>query len=157
MLRDRDEAKDVIQEVFTRFWYKRSTIDLTGSLKSYLYKAVTNRIRDIILHEKVVKRHEESLQSFIDKGEFITDNWIRERELIALIEQEVSKLPLKMREVFELSRSQNKSYSEIASELQISENTVKKHISKALKKLRPKLIGGITFPFALLIEFFASK
>jgi len=48
-------------------------------------------------------------------------------------------LPPQCRKVFELSRMEQLSYSEIASQLNISTNTVENHISKALKLLRIEL------------------
>jgi len=139
MLRDRDEAQDVIQEVFTRLWSKGETLVLSTSLSSYLYTAVRNKILDIFSHDKLVARHQQSLQAFIDKGEFITDNLIREKELASIIEREIADLPPKMREVFELSRKGHLSYAEIAEDLDIAENTVRKQISKAIARLKPRL------------------
>lgn len=139
MLSDRDEAQDVIQELFAKLWYKRDSINLNISLSSYLYTAVRNKILDQFAHEKVVVRYEKSLQDFINKGEHTTENLVRERELSAIIEREVSQLPPKMREVFELSRKSHLSYSQISEKLDVSENTVRKHITKALKRLRPRL------------------
>ena len=139
MLRDRDEAQDVIQEVFTRLWSKGETLVLSTSLSSYLYTAVRNKILDIFSHDKLVARHQQSLQAFIDIGEFITDNLIREKELASIIEREIADLPPKMREVFELSRKGHLSYAEIAEDLDIAENTVRKQISKAIARLKPRL------------------
>jgi RNA polymerase sigma-70 factor, ECF subfamily len=147
MLKDRDEAQDVIQEVFTKLWHKGDTLVLSTSLSSYLYTAVRNRILDIFSHEKLVAKHQESLQAFIDKGEFITDNLIREKELASVIEREIAELPPKMREVFELSRKGHLSYAEIAEDLNIAENTVRKQISKALKRLKPRLADFLLVVF----------
>lgn len=149
MLGDREKAQDVIQELFAKLWYKRDDLNPGLLLSSYLYTSVRNRILDHISHEKVVARYQESLQDFIDKGEFQTDNFIRERELSVIIEKEISKLPTKMREVFELSRKGNLSYNQIADKLEVSENTVRKHITKAIKRLRVRLdyVLFLIFPF----------
>lgn len=139
MIKDRDEAQDIVQELFTKLWNKRETISINTTLSAYLYTAVRNRILDIFSHEKVVAIHQQSLQDFINQGEYQIDNYIREKELALIIESEISSLPPKMREVFELSRKANLSYLQIADQLDISENTVRKHITKALKRLRSKL------------------
>jgi RNA polymerase sigma-70 factor (ECF subfamily) len=60
-----------------------------------------------------------------------------------LIEKEIAALPPKMREVFELSRKANLNYREISEKLNISDNTVKKQMSNALKILRSRL--GVLF------------
>ncbi|WP_017257165.1 RNA polymerase sigma-70 factor [Pedobacter arcticus] len=139
MIKDRDEAQDVVQELFTKLWNKRETISINTTLSAYLYTAVRNRILDIFSHEKVVAIHQQSLQIFIKQGEYQIDNYIREKELALIIESEIATLPPKMREVFELSRKAHLSYLQIADQLNISENTVRKHITKALKRLRSKL------------------
>jgi len=159
MLKDRDAAKDATQEVFAKFWSKRETLVLTNSLSSYLYTAIRNTVLDIISHEKVANRYQQSLEVFIGQGEFITDNWIREKELIALIEKEIARLPPKMRVVFELSRKEHLSYAQISEELDVSENTVRKHITKALKKLRGKLKAIVVgLPLLLqLVELIKNK
>jgi predicted DNA-binding protein YlxM (UPF0122 family) len=51
------------------------------------------------------------------------------------------------REVFKMSRFEEKSYSEIASELKISTKTVENHISRALKQLRPFLTSILIILF----------
>ena len=56
-----------------------------------------------------------------------------------MIEREISALPSKMREIFELSRRDYLSYKQIAVKLQISEQTVRMHVKKALRILRPRL------------------
>ncbi|CAG5072711.1 ECF RNA polymerase sigma factor SigW [Dyadobacter sp. CECT 9623] len=139
MLGDQEEAKDILQELFTTLWLNRKEIKPHTSFSSYLYKALRNRIFDVISHKKVEQKYISSLAAFIEQGECITDQQIREKELTVLIEQEVSLLPPKMREVFEMSRNTDLSYKEIAQELHISDKTVKKQVSNALHILRQKL------------------
>ena len=149
MLGDEEEAKDVLQELFTTLWGHRKEIKITSSFSAYLYKSVRNRIFDIIAHRKVEQRYVSSLASFIENGECVTDNQLREKELTVMIEKEVSLLPPKMRQVFELSRNENLSYKEIADELKISDKTVKKQVSNALNILRQKL------DIAFIVTFFS--
>jgi RNA polymerase sigma-70 factor (ECF subfamily) len=75
--------------------------------------------------------------------------------LVELIEKEVAALPAKMRIVFELSRKANLTHREIAGQLDISEETVKKHIHHALKQLRVKL--GILVYLYLSLHYFGNK
>ncbi|WP_316817230.1 RNA polymerase sigma-70 factor [Pedobacter nyackensis] len=146
MLRDDDEATDVVQEVFATFWSKSAELIFTVSLSSYLYSATRNKIIDLVNRNKLKTNYLVSLQAFIDKGEFITDNAVREHELSNQIESEIARLPKKMRQIFELSRKQNLSYKQIADEIEISEGTVKKQISNAIKILKIKL-GSLYFLF----------
>lgn len=150
MLKDRDEAKDVLQELFTNLWVNRESIHVQSNLSGYLYTGVRNRVLTMIAHRQVESKYISSLGDFINKGEFITDHRVRERQLAELIEKEIDALPGKMREVFRLSRISNLSHKEIAEELSISEQTVRTQVRNALRLLRVKL--GLLTLFSVLLN-----
>jgi RNA polymerase sigma-70 factor (ECF subfamily) len=80
-----------------------------------------------------------------------TADWLHEKELRQLLEKTVSQLPEKCRIVFLLSRDENKTYAEIAAELNISQKTVEAHMSKALRELRETLaVSAPVLAFILL-------
>lgn len=145
MIQNREEAKDVVQELFTAIWTNHEKLIIKTTLSAYLYGAIRNRILDVIAHQKIVLKYTDTLQRFIEAGESVTDDLIREKELTAIIEAEVSLMPPKMREVFELSRQQDLSHKQIAAQLNISDKTVKKQVSKAIKLLRLKINTLLTF------------
>lgn len=138
-LNNKEEAKDVIHELFASLWNKKENIEIKAGLAPYLYSAVKNRILDIISHQQVESKYIDSLQNYLNSGNCITDYSIREKLLAELIEKGIADLPPKMREIFELSRKQKLSHKEIAERLNLSEQTVKKQVSNALKILRVKL------------------
>jgi RNA polymerase sigma-70 factor (family 1) len=139
IFKDEDEAEDVVQEIFVSLWNKKESLVLNSNLSVYLYGSVRHKFFNSLDHEKVRANYRASLSTFIDSGEYTTDNLLREKELIYLIEKEVRLLPPKMREVFELSRKENLSHKEIAERLNISDKTVKKQMNNAIKILRIKL------------------
>jgi len=144
ILGDEDEAKDVLQDLFSSVWARREQIHLTGNLSAYLYSAVRNKIFDTLSHKKVSVKYSDSLKVFAEKGYVNTDHRVRERELTALIEKEVAALPSRMRHIFELSRKENYSHREIAQHLNLSEQTVRTQVKNALRVLRVKL-GALFF------------
>ena len=139
ILLDEDEAKDLVQELFEMIWMKRDAIFLNGSVSSYLYACTRNMVLNLIAHKKVRSRYLDSLGEFIGQEEYLTDFYVREKELKAIIEKEIAALPQKMGEIFKLSREKYLSHKEIASKLQLSELTVKTQVKRALKILKPKL------------------
>lgn len=145
LLQDKEEARDVVQDIFATLWTKAAVIELKSSVAGYLYKAVRNRVLDMIAHKKIVSGYLESLNQFMQEGSGTTDHYIREQELIRVIEREVELLPPKMREVFQLSRMSNMSHKEIATRLQISDKTVKKQINFAIRALKLKLTSVLSF------------
>lgn len=146
MLQNEEEARDVIQDVFVMLWSKREELDLSVSLSAYLYTAVRNKILNSFKRSKVEDNHLNSLKAFINQGENITDHLVRERTLTEIIEREITLLPERMRQVFELKRNNNLTYKEIAKEMNISDLTVKTQMNKAIKTLRLKL-GAMLFSF----------
>jgi RNA polymerase sigma-70 factor (ECF subfamily) len=150
MLQDDEAAKDVVQDIFIMLWAKGSVVVLNTSLSAFLYSAVRNKVFDLIDRNKVKGNYLASLEKFIDSGEFTTDNQVLEKEIAAIIEKEIAFLPAKMREVFELSRKSNLSYKEIAVKMDITDHTVKKQMSNALKILRFKFDSL----FSIIIIFF---
>jgi len=142
LLQNRDLAADIVQEVFLILLKKRDTITLHTSLSSYLYRAVRNKVFDTLSHQQVVSKYVESISHFMDEGRCITDDLVREKELIAIIEKEIKSLPPRMQEIFRLSRESELSYKEIGDQLNISDKTAKLQLHNALKILKVK-IGGL--------------
>lgn len=147
-LKNEDESKDVVQELFTHLWYKHTLLTPDRNISNYLYTAVRNRIFDLISRKNLESKYIAALPASIDTAECITDHTVRESQLRQLINKEIQALPPKMREVFQLSRNENLSHKEIAKKLNLTEQSVRSHIKNALKIVRIKL--GL---FAWLICF----
>jgi RNA polymerase sigma-70 factor (family 1) len=150
-LRDREEARDVIQEVFTYLWSKREVISISGNLSGYLYGAVRHAILNKITRKQVQEKYLDSLKAFSEQDAVLTDHRIRENQLREQIEKEIGMLPSRMKEVFELSRNEHLSHREIAWRLQISEQTVSKQITNALRILKLKL-GVLVYLVLMLLR-----
>ena len=151
MLSNDEEAKDLIQDIFVILWNRSQDLVIESTLSGYLYGMVRYKVFDSIDKNKVKQRHTESLGNFIHQGECTTDHRVRENNLSRIIEGEISMLPAKMREVFELSRKSNFSHREISSQMNISDETVKKQIYNALKILRLRL-GSVGFILFFILQ-----
>ncbi|WP_133584601.1 RNA polymerase sigma-70 factor [Sphingobacterium yanglingense] len=136
---DKDESKDLLQEVFTALWQNRFSLTIDTPLGGYLYATLRYMIIKRIAHENVRANYLSSLSQLSLIDDVLTDGLVRERELKQVIEKEISLLPDKMQKVFRMSRERHLSHKEIAFQLGLSESTVKKHINNALKSLRVKL------------------
>ncbi len=100
-LRDEDEAKDVVHELFTTMWAKHESAVFTN-LSNYLYTSVRNRIINAVAHKAVATKYIEALPQSVIIEDCITDYKVRERQLAAIIAREIATLPPKMREVFHM-------------------------------------------------------
>ena len=127
-----DAADDVVQEGFLELWNRMDALDTEGpQIESYLYKTVYSRALNYL------KRYKKINTAALE------DN----AELNRKINQAISELPDKCREIFVLSYLKDMKNSEIALMMNVSVRTVEAHIYKALKMLRSRL--GIIFLFFL--------
>ncbi len=147
VLNDTDACNDVVQDVFLAVWNKHETLQIKDSLSAYLYRAVRNRVLDYVSRQVVADRYVDSIRDFASQGLCLTEESIREKELLALIEAEKAKLPPRTRHVFELNREQDLSYKEIGEQLHISEKTVKKQVHNALRAIRLKMSSLLSLWF----------
>lgn len=142
-------AEDIVHDIFTSLWEKRETLDVTISIKSYLFASVRNRCLNHLIHQRV---HDEYQEAVLHKGDvsgMLTWDYYVESELSEMIEKAIDKLPPQCRKIFILSRFEEKTAQEIGDDLSISPRTVEKHIEKALRLLRLELQDYL--PIGLLV------
>jgi RNA polymerase sigma-70 factor (family 1) len=152
-LRSKEEAADVIQDVFVSFWARRNELNIQGSLAAYLHASV--RYKCIHYIEKNITRRDYLLQlSEVEVSNSSTNAEanLQLKEMQHSVSNTVAKMPPKMQEVYKLSRQEHLSYKEIAAYMNISVETVKKHIQQALHLIRINLPPH-TFIFVILLFF----
>lgn len=138
MLGNRDQAEDIVQEVFTNLYEKMDSIYLV-SVRSYLYQSVRNALIDHFRKHKTRANYLAGLKAYYEQGSWDTEDTVIENELRKQIEEEISNLPPKMRAIFEMSRKQYLNNKEIAKRSGLSEGTVRLQIHNAINKLRSRL------------------
>jgi RNA polymerase sigma-70 factor (family 1) len=149
MLRDEETSKDLVQDLFITIWSKAELIREETNLAGYLYIAARNRVFKTIQKGKLRNDYLSSLARFASHANTSLTDDLDVKELAGILAKEISQLPPKMKEVFNLSRKENLSHAQIASQLGISDKTVKKQINNALKVLKHKL--GTISPTGLLL------
>lgn len=145
-VKDDEVARDIVHDVFLTVWNNRTSIDFGRPMYPYLLNLTRNSSLNYLAHLKVKSRHEENL---ILQGDLFSDSEDDgHEELIARIMNRIDTLPARCREVMYLYLVECKKYKEIATQLDISVNTIKTHITAGLKILREE------FPSSLLILCF---
>jgi len=136
ILHDDFMAKDIVQDVFFHLWEKRSSWEIID-IKSYLRRAVYNKSIDVIRKKKRKGGWTEEITDIDHPQESsnIMEN-IEANELQEKINKAIDSLPDRCRTIFCLSRFENLSHKEIASQLDISVKTIENQITKALKIMR---------------------
>lgn len=152
---DKDEAEDIVQQTMITFWEKRETIEITTSVKSYLYRAVHNQALNKIRHDKVRQEYSKDVQSSDEHVSEAASGKILQQEMQAKIAEAINQLPDQCRTVFQLSRFENLKYLEIANHLGISVKTVENHMGKALRLMRISLKDYLPLCLLWLINLFS--
>lgn len=143
-LQDKEESKDIVQEVFIALWDNRGNFLLKTYLAGYLYKSVLNRVLNVFRHKGITQKYADIQKLEIDVDSTETDFLIREKEISALIASEIDNMPPRMKEIYQLKKQGYLSTKEIAAQLNLSELTVSTQLKRALKHLRSRL-GLIIF------------
>ncbi|MCR4339815.1 MAG: RNA polymerase sigma-70 factor [Gemmatimonadaceae bacterium] len=148
-VKSRETAEELVQDTFLRIWETRSTWEVTGNVRSYLYAAVRHRAINHLRKARVGARVEENAAASSAHGEGwggafglrvpAADAELETAELHAAIERAISELPDRCREAFALSRQHDLSHAEIAAIMGTAVKTVENQITKARTHLRRRL------------------
>jgi RNA polymerase sigma-70 factor (ECF subfamily) len=139
-LNEPEEARDVVQQVFTKIWEGRQDIDPEDSLNAYLFRITQNICINNLRRRKVESKYAEIYKIvYVDHREISPYESLLSHELEKNITLAVDKIPPRCKRIFELSRIEGLKYIEIAAVLNISIKTVETQMSKALQILRLEL------------------
>lgn len=136
---DREDANEVVQDVFIKLWNHRSTLNENLSIKSYLFTITKNAL--INRQKKMV--YEIAYKKYLEKQDLNTfsqtEDDVYYSDLEQLAETFINKLPTQQKEIFLLSKRENLPSQEIAEKLNLSLRTVENQVYRATKKIKEEL------------------
>ena len=133
LMTDADEARDIVSDVFERAWQRHATLDDENG-NAWLYAAVRNACLNRLKHLQVEREH---LEAVIEATRAdMADNYRQHEVLLRRAEEIAHSLPEPTRSILRMCYWDKQTYRQVAEHLGISPDTVKKHISKALRTLR---------------------
>ena len=139
-LDEREEAEEIVQDVFVKFWDKCEELAPDSSIKSYLYRSVHNTCLNQIKHQRVKDAYKQHVMFHMENSAEMSFDHKDPDKVRNEILSEIDKLPPRCSEIFKLSRLEGLKYQEIADHLEISVKTVEVQMGKALRVLREKLV-----------------
>lgn len=132
-------AQDLTQDVFVKLWEKKNYLAKVDNFNAYLYRIAKNHTMDYM---KKMARLEISPYEVIAEFQFSSNEVelsVTEQEYFQFLEDYMLSLNPKSQQIFELCRIYEKSYQEVADELNISQSTVKHHMVSTMKALKEKI------------------
>ncbi|NQU54654.1 MAG: sigma-70 family RNA polymerase sigma factor [Bacteroidetes bacterium] len=149
-LKDEDEAKDVVQDVFLKLWQKRDTLAEIENIEAFAMRMTRNRCLDVIRANKVVPIDAEIDRKM--KAETVdVHSKIELSESANQIKMLIGKLPDIQRTVMHLRDIEELSYEEIAEATDIKVNAIRVNLSRARKKVREEFLKLNAQPVAGMI------
>lgn len=153
---DDDAAKDIVQDTFEKLWTD-SSLKVHHSLNALLFTMIRNNCLHHLEKQKVRNKYLEYSRLTLKEEEL----WFYMNESSSLMEQDMEqklnevleRLPERCRQIFRMSRFENKKNKEISEALQISVKAVEKQISKALATIRLKTKDYLPFLIFIATHF----
>jgi RNA polymerase sigma-70 factor (ECF subfamily) len=144
ILRNRNDAEDIAQQVFTKIYFSLGKFDFRSALVTWIYKITVNECYDYLRKQKVRKLTFESDLSEddlrrIDNTEDVRRNPAadvdRQTELREIVVRLLDRLSAEERQLLILKEVEGYPVEELAHMLSMNENTVKVKLFRARQKL----------------------
>ena len=132
-------AKEVVLDVFTKFWHRRDEFDVHTSVEGYLKTAVTNRAIDYVRSAQRNRRFDGELPVRRPCPAAGPEEIAHGTHLAELIEEAIAALPPRGQEIFRLNRFEGLTYNQIAERCGVTYKTVETHMRRSLISLRNRL------------------
>lgn len=159
-VRDEVEAREIVQQIFVRFWEYRAQLATVNDLHNYFFIATRNRVMDHINHlartQKALSALKAQMNAAATTGEDSTTRFLQQKHYTHLLETAITKLPAQQKQVYRMAEEDALSTDEIAGQLSLSRHTVKKHLELARKGIRRYIRHFLLHDFIGLLCWLAT-
>lgn len=155
VVKSREEAENIVQEVFLALWMNRGKIGNDASVKYYIFTIAYNTSISVLRRKAKDEKFFEQLKDLQELNAEPDDMQTEYSDLQGRLSEILDALPARQREIFILHKVNGLKYQEIATKLNISVNTIENHMSRALKTIRSKL-GENSISAAILFYLFVN-
>jgi RNA polymerase sigma factor (sigma-70 family) len=135
LLNNTSEAEDAVQHTLMNMWQKKDELNKIENVKSFVIKALKNDCLNRLKKVKTIERHHgqfgkmQSLSTEVSNG-----------NMVAIIKDEINKLPEKQRLIIQLYDVEGFDTKEIAGIMDIDEGAVRTNLSRARQKVKMQII-----------------
>lgn len=126
-------AEEIVQEVFIRLWEHREVLAEIKNPESYFFIVIRNHALNYLRAAAKEQSRREQLWEALEQRAASIITTMEAQETEQFFEKMLDKLSPQQRKIFRMSREEGFSHQQIADELHLSKNTVKKHVAESLK------------------------
>jgi len=150
MIRTTALAEEITHEIFIKIWQHREKLEAIDNPEAYIFTIAARHTLDQIRRQLNESRMLQRLSVVRKEAHNDTDETLLLRDRAALIQQAVDQLSPQQKAVYTLSRQEGMNYEQIGRQLNISPNTVRNHLVKALQAIRDYMDEKDLLPALLL-------
>ncbi len=138
-LKDEDEAKDVVQDVFLKLWQKRDELEKIDNVEAFAMRMTRNRCLDVIRASKTITISAETDRKMKEETVDVHKQ-VEFTESANQIKKLINQLPDLQRTVMYLRDIEQLTYDEIAETTELQLNAIRVNLSRARKKVRDEFL-----------------
>lgn len=153
IVKDREQTKEIVQDVFVRLWQKHHVFVDIADLEAYVFMVTKNSCLTAIRTRIREKGKREAWKEEHPEVHNVPHEHMN--TMYALLDRAIDELPPQQRKVYLLSRHNRKKYTEIADDLGISRETVKKYLQLANQSIQTYMKRHKDVVISLIFFFFS--
>lgn len=138
-------AEEIIQEVFIRLWEQRELLSEVKNPDNYVFIVIRNHTFNYLRTAARENSRREKLWEALQQRVTDEATSIEAEEAEQFLKKLLTKLSPKQQMIFRMSREDGLSHQQIADKLQLSKDTVKKHVANSLKIFKIHLKNYVQF------------
>ena len=139
ILRDEEEAKDVLQDIFLKLWQKRDELASVENLEAFAIRMIRNRCLDVIRSRRTVSVELVKKHNLPDENSLDTDA-LENSDSVSLVKRIIAELTELQRTVIHLRDIEQLEFEEIAEATSLNMNAIRTNLSRARKKVRDEIL-----------------
>lgn len=155
-LDSREQAEEIVQEVFMDVWLRREEIKSVLNIKAFLYAMAKNLVYKTYRQQGYAKRASEEFAraAFMENA---TEEIINTLDYEKLVRNAIENLSDTQRQIFVLAKEEGLSHKEIAEKLNLTVLSVKSHMKRALREIRIQIQPHLGTSLALIMFIFGEQ
>ncbi|MEH6305413.1 RNA polymerase sigma-70 factor [Olivibacter sp. CPCC 100613] len=138
-----DLAEDICQEIFLKIWHDRTGLREIKCFKAYLFTIARNHTLNMLRKASNSRTVLGEVLNYYPSNEKTTENEVQLKEYQRYLQETLAGLTPTARRIFKLCREEQKTYDQVARELGVSRNAIKKHMVQTMKTLKALIEGPL--------------